>query len=412
MTEFTGERVIPGEVNDDLWAEHIARYAFASGFAADRRVLDIGCGAGYGAAELATQARLVAAIDVSSDALEYARKNYRPANVHYAQASALSLPVCDQSFDLITAFEVIEHLSDWKSMLSEAHRVLRPGGLFLVSTPNRLYYAESRIEDGPNPFHVHEFECEEFRKELEVVFPSVTLLLQNRLESFAFYPQALTYGPAQARLDGTRGTAEQAHFFIAVCSTQAPANLNTFVYVPRAANMLREREQHIQLLKQELTQTKAWLDRANTERQQLLEAHDRLNQHLEQQNVWAQGLERDFKAAMERVVALQDELRGEQERGREVAANYDRKISSLEKESLQTAEWAAETDRTLVAKCDELAEAVRLLNKAEASLTERTLWGLQLKARVERVEHVLDMVRESRWVKLGRLAGLGPKVEK
>ena len=52
VTEFTGERVIPGEVNDDLWAEHIARYAFASSFAVDPSVLDLGCGAGYGAAEV------------------------------------------------------------------------------------------------------------------------------------------------------------------------------------------------------------------------------------------------------------------------------------------------------------------------------------------------------------------------
>lgn len=412
VTEFTGERVIPGEVNDDLWAEHIARYAFASSFAADRRVLDLGCGAGYGAAELAIHARTVAAIDVSSAALEYARKNYRPANVHYGQASATSLPFRDQAFDLITAFEVIEHLPDWKSMLAETRRVLRADGLFLVSTPNLLYYAESRINDGPNPFHVHEFECEEFREELAEFFPSVTLLLQNRLESFAFYPQALTYGPAQARLDGTRGTAEQAHFFIAVCSNQPPTNVNTFVYVPRAANMLREREQHIQLLNQELEQTKAWLDRANMERQQLLEAHDRLNQHLEHQNLWAQGLERDFKAAMERVVTLQEELRREQERGREVAAHYDRKISSLEKESLQTAEWAAETDRTLAAKCEELAEAVRLLDRAEATVTERTEWGQRLQERVNAIEQVLAMVRESRWVKLGRAAGVGPKVDR
>jgi chromosome segregation ATPase len=187
--------------------------------------------------------------------------------------------------------------------------------------------------------------------------------------------------------------------------------VDTFVYVPRAANMLREREQHIQLLNQELAQTQAWLDRANLERQQLLEAHDKLNQHLEEQNLWAQGLDRDFKATMERVVALQDELRAEQERGRDVAANYDRKISSLEKESLQTAEWAAETDRTLAAKCEELAEAVRLLDRAEASVTERTQWAMQLQARVEQIEHVLAMVRESRWVKLGRAAGVGPKVD-
>ena len=51
MIDFTGERVIPGEVNSDLWAEHFARYAFAARFATGVRSLDVGCGAGYGTAE-------------------------------------------------------------------------------------------------------------------------------------------------------------------------------------------------------------------------------------------------------------------------------------------------------------------------------------------------------------------------
>jgi len=44
VSEFTGERVIPGQVNDELWAEHVARYAFAARMASGRRVLDLGCG--------------------------------------------------------------------------------------------------------------------------------------------------------------------------------------------------------------------------------------------------------------------------------------------------------------------------------------------------------------------------------
>ena len=56
MVEFTGERVIPGQVNDDLWSEHVARYAFARRYAEGKRVLDAGCGAGYGSAELAQSA--------------------------------------------------------------------------------------------------------------------------------------------------------------------------------------------------------------------------------------------------------------------------------------------------------------------------------------------------------------------
>ena len=61
MSEFTGERVIPGQVNDDLWAEHIARYAFAARLSDGARVLDIGCGTGYGTAELAQRAQALSA---------------------------------------------------------------------------------------------------------------------------------------------------------------------------------------------------------------------------------------------------------------------------------------------------------------------------------------------------------------
>ena len=79
--------------------------------------------------------------------------------------------LCRQrKFDLVTAFEVIEHLAAWRDLLSEARRVLAPGGLFLVSTPNRLYYADSRRLDGPNPYHVHEFEFEEFDAALREFF--------------------------------------------------------------------------------------------------------------------------------------------------------------------------------------------------------------------------------------------------
>src|SRR5262249_27353980 len=66
-SEFTGERVIPGQVNDDLWAEHISRYAFASRFAVHANVLDLGCGTGYGASELSRAARGVVGIDTATE---------------------------------------------------------------------------------------------------------------------------------------------------------------------------------------------------------------------------------------------------------------------------------------------------------------------------------------------------------
>ena len=77
MIEFTGERVIPGQVDPDLWAEHISRYAFASRFAHGARVLDLGCGAGYGTAELARRARSAIGIDSAPEAIAHAKQPIR-----------------------------------------------------------------------------------------------------------------------------------------------------------------------------------------------------------------------------------------------------------------------------------------------------------------------------------------------
>ena len=76
-----------------------------------------------------------------------ARISRRPA-VRFLQASCEALPFADASFDLVAAFEVIEHLEHWQRTSDEARRVLKPAGVLLVSTPNKAYYAESRAEAG------------------------------------------------------------------------------------------------------------------------------------------------------------------------------------------------------------------------------------------------------------------------
>lgn len=412
MSEFTGERVIPGEVNDDLWAEHIARYAFAARMAPHARVLDIGCGTGYGTAELAQQAQAATGVDVSPDAIAYAQEHYPIPRATFITASATALPFSPASFDLITAFEVIEHLDNWHDLLIEARRLLHPSGTFLVSTPNKLYYAESRAEKGPNPFHHHEFQFEEFREALMAVFPKVTVLLQNRLESQAFYPHALFAG-VDAKLDTSRGSPQEAHFFLAVCSIDCTPETRSFIYVPRAANLLREREQHIFLLQAELAKNKNWLTEVTSDRQKLIAAQAELQGHLEEHNRWALQLDLDRKGALERIAQLQDLMQSEQAKAIEMGAAYQRTVDALEQENRLKTEWAIDTENRLSAalaqKCEELAETVRLLDQAEATVVERTAWAQDLDRRLQQANAKLHTLSQSSWVKIGRAAGIAPK---
>jgi SAM-dependent methyltransferase len=390
LAEFTGERLIPGQVEIDLLNEHMARYAFAAGLARGKRVLDAGCGAGYGAAELAEAAAWVVGADIAPEAIDFARQNYRRRNLFFERASCAALPNRAGSFDLVVAFEVIEHLAKWRELLVEARRVLTPGGQFVVSTPNRLYYNESRGQEGPNPFHVHEFEFREFRAELEAVFPQVLLYLENHVEGVVFEP-CEPYDAVEARIGRGEPAPDEAHFFVAVCGERLqPENL-AHVYIPRAANVLRERGRHIKLLEEEIATKNNWLDRAGRE-------HERMTEELERSNHWAQALNQEIGERRARVAALQGELAEQQDSARRMAEGYAAKVAELEEDIRTKVQWA----RNL--------EAAHEQERAQAAavLEERTAWALGLDEEKRQLEQQLAMVRASRWVRLGRKVGLGP----
>lgn len=375
MSEFTGERVVPGEVEIDLWNEHASRYALARRYADGRRVVDIGCGAGYGAADLSRAATSVVALDCSEEAIGYARAHYPLANVSFLIASAAELPLASESFDLATVFEVIEHLVEWRQLLSEARRILRPDGLAIISTPNREYYAESRRLKGPNPFHHHEFDPGEFLSELSALFPHVSLLLQNRTEAITFHP-AKTFSPAGAHVESGAGSASDAHFLVAFCAVRPLHTHDAFVYVPRAANVLREREQHITLLEQEIALKEGWVNEARGERDQLHCALKGLQEHLDQQNRWALELDNDLQAARARILELQDQVE-------------------------RTTEWAVNLNT-------EIEQLRTHLSETQAELEERSKWALDLDARLQLLEAQVAMARTSRWLRLGRQFKVGP----
>jgi len=166
--------------------QHETRYAFAAGRAAALHVLDAACGNGYGTAAIARAgASRAVGVDLSLDALIDGRGAHRAPGMATLSASATALPFPDQTFDLFVSFETIEHIDDDAAYVREARRVLRPGGTFLCSTPNRLVLNPGRsLTDRPfNPFHIREYAPGELLHLLGGAFPTIELHGQSAYSS-------------------------------------------------------------------------------------------------------------------------------------------------------------------------------------------------------------------------------------
>lgn len=182
----TGERVIPGAYLRSrsaflIYLFHIATYRFALPYVANRQVLDFGCGTGYGTALLAGQAATAVGVDLSADAVSYAREHYPRANLDFRTIGRIErepLPFDDGQFDTVVSFQVIEHLVDTDAYLREIARVLRPGGIFLVATPDR----STRLLPKQRPwnrFHVREFSAAQLLRVLANRFADIELLTMS-----------------------------------------------------------------------------------------------------------------------------------------------------------------------------------------------------------------------------------------
>ena len=418
-TEFTGERVVPGQVEADLWNEHFARYAFVSRLAANRRVLDAGCGTGYGSAELARVAAEVTAIDVASEAIAYAREHFDGPK--FTTASCVSLPFDSVAFDLVVCFEVIEHLAEWPKLIAEAARVLAPGGQFVVSTPNKSFYAETRRDSGPNPFHEHEFEYTEFIDALTEKFANVSVYLQDHIEAVAFRQPGTAEG-AQVRIEAQSDAPEQASFFIAICSAEPVPDLPPFVYIPRAGNALAEKLLHIRRLEGEVATKDRWIAQEQAAHQELLRQHKAVHEELTARDKWAQDLATQLSEAHQRIVALQGELGLQQEAARAMASGYETQVAQLTADLEDRTRWAHDTEQRLTSdlhaciadrdrQTAELGRCVQLLHETETTLEERTRWAMSLNEERTELTAAVSAARASRWIRLGRALGVGPELK-
>ncbi len=125
-------------------------------------ILDVGCGAGFLSNALAKGGFSVSGVDLSADSLRVAKLYDHTGTVDYKSADALHLPYPDQSFDVITCMDFLEHVENPEKFIKEFSRVLKPGGLFFFHTFNRsplswlmvIKMVEWLVKNTPKNMHV------------------------------------------------------------------------------------------------------------------------------------------------------------------------------------------------------------------------------------------------------------------
>lgn len=157
------ERLVPGTQEwDQYHYEHEQRYEFFAPRFRGLDVLDVACGIGYGSAILADGGgKTVTGVDVAAEAVDYARQHYVRPGVDFVNCRAEDLHELGRVFDGAVSFETIEHVPDPRRFIEAVHGVLRPGGLFVCSTPNRDFRGKNGTA---NPYHLSEMSFAEFAK--------------------------------------------------------------------------------------------------------------------------------------------------------------------------------------------------------------------------------------------------------
>jgi SAM-dependent methyltransferase len=354
--DFTGERFLP-ECTGEIWAEHWHRYLFAARHVAGKDVLDAACGEGYGSAWLARHAKSVTGLDIDVPTIASARAKYAAPALRFEVGSVAAMPFANASFDCAVSFETLEHLAEQDAMLAELRRVLRPDGVLIISTPNRLEYTDKR--NFRNEFHVHELYEDEFRA-----------LLAGHFGAQRWYGQKLVFNSALWPLPASTGGGLHGEWIAVNAADQQMPPAMYFVALAAAAEALLPPMTTVTLLADPteamyrefmLTVTRTGtLERLVDEREKLVVERDR---QLTLHDSWIQHLEALIAERDRQLSALAARERLIDERDRQLAAANN---LIAERERL-----IAERDGQLVRANDRLAKFERLLADRERIIVER-----------------------------------------
>lgn len=227
--KWTGERLETFVFNETT-IEHLHRYAIALELAPGKKILDIASGEGYGANLLASRASEVTGVDIDDPTIEKAKKKYRKANLTFKTGSVEEIPATDGQFDMVVSFETLEHTDEHEKMMQEIKRVMAPGGVLLISTPDKKNYSDK--PGTKNHFHKKELYKDEFLSLLKKYFSYADIY--NQQPSFS---SVIRTNPSQGtdiyqgdyeKID--KQNNEEALYFIGLASDTALPVLKNSVF--------------------------------------------------------------------------------------------------------------------------------------------------------------------------------------
>jgi len=365
--QFTGERFVPHHTDPILALEHYHRYCFAAGLVRGKKVLDIACGEGYGSAFLSKWAETIVAVDSDAATIDHARKKYSTYNNLSFQVGRCEDPYPGQElYDVVVGFEMLEHIpeNDQVRFLENARRILKRGGLFIVSSPEKKEYDATL--PAVNEFHKHELTLPELTALLRTYFKHVHIFAQRVLSLSTMWPlqdwqnaQFRFYAKNDLLTDLRRDEPfSQPLYLIAVCS-DAPlpdpvlSECSSFYFDTANVERMKEILQWAQHMNVELNERAQWVAQQNAEIEKDREVIQELQQQLEERTAWT----RDLNAQIER----------------------------LQQEFEQRTKWALSLESDVVAERANADLLNEKLQEVEARVQEIRSWGSKLETQLTTV---------------------------
>ena len=211
--------------------EQLHRYALALEMAAGKQVLDIVSGEGYGANLMASVAAQVIGVDTNAVTVALANRKYKRDNLKFLTGETDKIPCATQSFDIVVSFENIEHHDQHEGMMQEIKRVLKPGGLLIISSTDKLYYSDK--PQFKNAFHIEGLYHNEFESLLKKYFKNISFLRQRSFWGSIIVPQSEPTAEAEmytGNYDGITHTDIEAKYIIALASDSAVPLFKTSLF--------------------------------------------------------------------------------------------------------------------------------------------------------------------------------------